>query len=184
MVEGVTELLLRWGDGDLSAIDELMPLVYDELRRIARNYLRRERPNMSLQPTALVNEAYLRMIDQSVVKWQNRAHFYAISARLMRRILVDHVRRRRAGKRGGDQYKVSLGEVDRAARRQDVDLVALDDALKLLEAERPQLAQIVELRFFGGLTIEEVAETMKLSHSTVERGWTLARAWLRRELTR
>jgi len=183
MAEGLTELLLRWGDGDLAAMDELMPLVYDELRRIARNYLRRERPNMSLQSTALVNEANLRMVDQSLVKWQNRAHFYAISARLMRRILVDHVRRRRAGKRGGDQYKVSLGEVDRAARGSEVDLVALDDALKVLEAQKPQLAQIVELRFFGGLTIEETAEAMKLSHSTVERGWSLARAWLRRELT-
>jgi RNA polymerase sigma factor (TIGR02999 family) len=184
MVEGLTELLLRWGDGDLTAVDELMPLVYDELRRIARNYLRRERPGMSLQPTALVNEAYLRMIDQSIVKWQNRAHFYAICAKLMRRILVDYVRRRRAGKRGGDQYKVSLSEVDRARQRSDVDLIALDDALRVLEAEKPQLAQIVELRFFGGLTIEETAEAMKLSHATVERGWSLSRAWLRRELMR
>ncbi|MGH9759355.1 MAG: sigma-70 family RNA polymerase sigma factor [Blastocatellia bacterium] len=184
MAERLTQLLVRWSDGDMAALDELMPLVYDQLRRIAKNYFRRERQGMTLQPTALVNEAYLRLVDHNAVNWQNRAHFYAISASLMREILVDHVRRRRALKRGGFQARVSLADVDQKSKPADIDLVALDDALRVLESERPQLCRIVELRYFTGLTIEETAEALKLSHSTVERGWALAKAWLHRELSR
>jgi len=184
MAEQLTQLLVRWGDGDRAALDELMPLVYDQLRLIARNYLRRERQGVSLQPTALVNEAYLRMVDQSVVKWQNRAHFYAIAATLMREILVDHFRRRQAAKRGGDWGRVSLTDANQELIKADIDLIALDDALKKLESERPQLCKIVELRFFAGLTIDETAEALKLSHATVERSWALAKAWLHRELSR
>jgi RNA polymerase sigma factor (TIGR02999 family) len=184
MAERLTQLLVRWGDGDQTALDDLMPLVYDQLRRIAKNYFRRERPGMTLQPTALVNEAYLRLVDQNAVKWQNRAHFYAISSTLMREILVDHFRRRRAAKRGGDWSRVSLADADQEAIRAEIDLVALDDALKTLESERPQLCRIVELRFFAGLTIDETAEALKLSHATVERSWALAKAWLNRELRR
>jgi RNA polymerase sigma factor (TIGR02999 family) len=181
--EGITQLLLRWSDGDSSAREELMPLVYEELRRLAGRYLRRERPGHTLQPTALVNEAYLKLIDQSHVEWQNRAQFFGLAARLMRNILVDHARNRGAAKRGGGQYSISLSRAERLADdKSEVDLLAINEALERLSAFDAQKARIVELRFFGGLTIEEAAEVLDISHATVEREWALARAWLRREL--
>jgi RNA polymerase sigma-70 factor (ECF subfamily) len=181
--EGITQLLLKWSDGDSSARERLMPLVYDELRRLAAKYLRQERANHTLQPTALVNEAYLLLIDQQKVEWQNRAQFFGLAARLMRNILVDHARTHKAAKRGGEHYRVSLSRADRLSEKPDVDLVALHETLERLAAHDPQKSQIVELRFFGGLTIEETAEVLDISHATVEREWKMARAWLRRELS-
>ncbi len=180
----ITQLLIAWNRGDQRARDELMPLIYGELRRLARGHLRRERPNHTLQPTALVNEAFLRLIDQSQVNWQNRAHFFGAAARLMRRILINHAEARRAAKRGGEAERVSLNEVDHLGVEQEMDLIALNEALKNLERVDPQQSQIVELRYFSGLTIEEVAEVMGISPATVKREWSTARAWLRRELSR
>jgi len=182
--EGITQLLIAWNRGDQGARDELMPLVYDELRRLARGYLRRERPDHTLQPTALVNEAYLRLIDQSQVNWQNRAHFFGIAARLMRQVLINHAEARQAAKRGGEAERVSLNELDHLAVEQEVDLIALDEALKNLERVDPPQGKIVELRYFGGLTIEEIAQVMSVSPATVKRELSTARAWLRRELSR
>jgi len=181
--EGITQLLLRWGEGDSSAREKLMPLVYEELRSLAARYLRRERANHTLQPTALVNEAYLRLIDQQKVEWQNRAQFFGLAARLMRNILVDHARSHRAAKRGGEHYSVSLSRTDQVSPTSAVDLVALHETLERLTTHDPQKSTIVELRFFGGLTIEETAEVLDISHATVERDWKMARAWLRRELS-
>ena len=182
--EGVTQLLVDWSNGDQSALDKLMPVVYDELRRLASNYLRRERAGHTLQPTALVNEAYLKLVDQRQARWQNRAQFFGVAAQLMRRILVDHARVRQAQKRGGsDQQQLSLGHADHIAAKPNVDLLALHEAMNELAEIDPQQSRIVELRFFGGLTIEETAEVLEISHATVERDWTLARAWLRRELS-
>ena len=181
--EGITQLLLKWSDGDNSAREQLMPLVYDELRRLAAKYLRRERANHTLQPTALVNEAYLLLIDQRKVEWQNRAQFFGLAAKLMRNILVDHARRHQAAKRGGEHYSVSLSQADRVSAASAVDLVALHETLERLTTHDPQKSNIVELRFFGGLTIEETAEVLDISHATVERDWKMARAWLRRELS-
>jgi RNA polymerase sigma-70 factor (ECF subfamily) len=158
--------------------------VHQELRRLARHYLRGERIDHTLQPTALVNEAYLRLIDYRDIQWQNRAHFFAVAAQLMRRILVDHARSRNYAKRGGAQQKLSLSKADRFANKPDVDLMALDDALQTLAAMNEQQSRLVELRFFGGLTIEETAEVLGVSHATVERDWAVARAWLRREIRR
>jgi RNA polymerase sigma factor (TIGR02999 family) len=180
---GITQLLLRWSEGDSSAREKLMPLVYDELRRLAAKYLRRERANHTLQPTALVNEAYLRLIDQEKVEWQNRAQFFGLAARLMRNILVDHARCHQAAKRGGVHYSVSLSRADRVSAASAVDLVALHETLERLTTHDQQKSNIVELRFFGGLTIEETAEVLDISHATVERDWKMARAWLRRELS-
>jgi RNA polymerase sigma-70 factor, ECF subfamily len=180
--EGVTELLEKWRKGDRAALDELMPLVYDELRRLAVKYLRRERPGHTLQPTALVNEAYLLLADQRYARWQNRAQFIGVAAQLMRRILVDHARAHLAAKRGGQNFTVSLSEADRFGDKPDVDLLAIHEALERLSAIDPQQSRIVELKFFGGLTIEETEEVLGVSHSTVERDWKMARAWLRREL--
>lgn len=180
----ITQLLVRWNDGDKAALDELMPFVYDELRRLANGYLRRERLSHTLQPTALVNEVYLQLIDQHTVGWQDRAQFFGLASKLMRNILVDHARRRGAAKRGGEQLKLSLSKADRLGNSQDVELSRLDDALNELAAVRPDHSRIVELRFFGGLTIEETAEVMGISHATVERGWNFARAWLRREMSK
>ena len=181
--EGITGLLVRWGGGDASAREELMPLVYDELRRLAGRYLRRERPGHTLQPTALVNEAYLKLVEQSRVEWQNRAQFFGLAAKLMRNILVDHARARQAAKRGGGQFSVSFSRADRLSEdKPEVDLLALNEAIERLSALDRQKARVVELRFFGGLTIEEAAEVLGISHATVEREWALARAWLRREL--
>jgi RNA polymerase sigma factor (TIGR02999 family) len=178
----ITQLLIAWNSGDRTARDELMPLVYDELRRLARAYLRRERPNHTLQPTALVHEAYLRLVDQSQVNWQNRSHFFGIAARLMRQILINHAEARHAAKRGGSAERLSLSAVDRFADKQEIDMIALNEALKNLECVDPIQCHIVELRFFGGLTIEEVAEVTGVSPATVKREWSTARAWLRREL--
>ncbi len=180
----ITQLLLEWSNGDRAAADKLMPLVYDELRRLARSYLSRERANHTLQPTALVHEAYMRLIDQSSVSWQGRAQFFGLAAQLMRNVLVNHARRRKASKRGGAGHALSISKADRIAGRPDVNFVALDDALKGLAAIKPEHSRIVELRFFGGLTIEETAEVLGTSHATVERSWSFARAWLRRELSR
>jgi len=181
--ESISQLLLRWSDGDSLAREKLMPLVYNELRRLARKYLRHERANHTLQPTALVNEAYLRLVDQHSVLWQNRAQFFGLAAKLMRNILVDHARSREAAKRGGQHYSVSVSELDRVSKSSEVDLVVLHEALERLAAHDSQKSRIVELRFFGGLTIEETAEVLDISHATVERDWKMARAWLRRELS-
>jgi RNA polymerase sigma-70 factor, ECF subfamily len=181
-VEGITRLLKQWGDGDQAALAELMPLVYGELRRVAAGHLRRERAGLSLQPTALVHEAYLRLINQQHVNWQGRAQFFSLAAAMMRNILVDHARQAKAAKRGGEQYTLPLTEADRLGGQPDVALIALDDALRELAKIKPQHSRIVELRFFGGLTIEETAEVLGVSHATVERGWTFARAWLRSAL--
>ena len=178
----VTQLLVAWSNGDKAALDRLMPLVYTELRRLARHYMSRERPGHTLQTTALVNEAYLRLVEQEGMRWENRAHFFGIAAHLMRQILVDHARSRQAAKRGGAQVRLSLGEVDRIASRPDVDLIALDEALGRLEAIDPQKSRIVELRYFGGLGIEETAEVIGVSPATVKREWSMARAWLRSEV--
>jgi RNA polymerase sigma factor (TIGR02999 family) len=181
--DGITQLLLRWNGGDQTALDKLMPLVQSELRRLAGNYLRRERPGHTLQPTALVNEAYLRLVDQRQAKWQNRAQFYGIAAQLMRRILVDHARQHKAAKRGGsDQQRLSITSAHDVSDKPDLDLLALHEALEELAVVDPQQSRIVELKFFGGLSIEETAEVMNLGHATVERDWKMARAWLRRKL--
>ena len=180
---GVTQLLIDWSKGDQAALDQLMPLVYSELRRLASNYLRRERQGHTLQPTALVNEAYLKLVDQRNAKWQNRAQFFGISAQLMRRILVDHARQHRAAKRGGsEQQRLSITSAEKFAKQSEIDLLALNEALDELTKMDPQQARIVELKFFGGLSIEETAEVLGLGHATVERDWKMARAWLRRQL--
>jgi len=183
-VEGITQLLDKWSSGDKTALDQLMPLVYDELRRLAKSYLRRQRQNHTLQATALVNEAYLRLIGQSTVSLQNRAQFFGLAATLMRNILVDHARAQHAANRGGSQYMLSISKADRLSAKPALDLVALDDALKDLAAIKPQHSRLVELRFFGGLTIEETAQLLGVSHATVERDWSFARSWLRREMSR
>lgn len=181
--EEITELLINWGKGDQAALEKLMPLVYNELRRLAGNYLRREPAGHTLQPTALVNEAYLKLIGQRNAKWQNRAHFFAISAKLMRRILVDHARQRQAAKRGGsDQQRLSITSAETLMKQPEIDLLALNQALDELSQMDPQQGRIVELKFFGGLSIEETAEVLSISHATVERDWKMARAWLRRQL--
>lgn len=179
--ENVTQLLLAWGQGDEAARDRLIPLVYEPLRRIARNRLRGERAGHTLETAALINEAYLKLVEQSV-SWQNRAHFFGIAARLMRELLVDHARNRRRLKRGGDRQQISLTAAGEIAGEQAVDLLALDEALETLAGVDPQKSRIVELRFFGGLTIEETAQVMGVSTPTVERGWRAARAWLQTEL--
>ena len=181
--EQVTGLLVDWGNGDKAALDKLMPLVYDELRRLARYYMRRERAGQTLQTTALVNEAYLRLVDQRNVRWQNRAHFFAIAAQLMRRILVDKARKRYNAKRGGNLRKVSLDGVAVLSGERDADLIALDEALIDLEAMDSRKSKIVELRFFGGLNIEEAAEALSISPATVQREWSVAKAWLYREIS-
>ena len=181
--EGVTQLLVDWSKGDQKALDKLMPLVYSELRRLASNYLRRERAGHTLQPTALVNEAYLKLIDQRNPKWQNRAQFFGISAQLMRRILVDHARQHHAAKRGGsDQKRLSITSAQGLVKQSGVDLLALNEALEELAKMDLQQSRIVELKFFGGLSIEETAEVLGIGHATVERDWKMARAWLRRQL--
>jgi RNA polymerase sigma-70 factor (ECF subfamily) len=178
----ITLVLERWSNGEQSALDELVPLIYNELRRLAGNYIFRERQDHTLQPTALINEVFVRLIDQHDIRWQNRAHFFGIAAKLMRRILVDHARAHQAEKRGGDLFSVSMSKADQLASPPSLDLLALHLALESLEVLDAQQSQIVELRFFGGLTIEETAEVMSLSHATIERDWKMARAWLRKEL--
>ncbi len=180
----VTELLVRWRGGDKAALDSLMPLVYTELRRIANHYLQGERSDHTLQSTALVHEAYMRLAQQDLPQWQNRAHFFAVAAQLMRQILVDHARGHRASKRGGNVYKLALEDAEHQAKVLDIDIVALDDALKTLASMDEQQSRVVELKFFGGLSVEDTAEVLGISASTVKRDWTTARAWLFRELNR
>ena len=179
----VTEMLVAWSNGDESALERLIPLVHDELHRLAHRYMNQERPGHMLQTTALVNEAYSRLVDSSHVRWQNRAHFFAVSAQLMRRILVDFARSRKYLKRGGDAVQVSLDKVLAITPEQDLDVVALDEALNALAAIDERKSRVVELRFFGGLNIEETAEVLKVSPDTVMRDWRLAKAWLLRELS-
>jgi RNA polymerase sigma factor (TIGR02999 family) len=176
--KSITELLVAWGEGDRAALDDLVPRVHAELRRIARNYMRGERKGHTLQTTALMNEAYLRLVDQKHVRWQNRAHFLAIASELMRRILVDYARRRQYQKRGGGALQVTLSDATGLANERSPDLVALDEALVSLAEIDPRRSRVVELRFFGGLSIEETAEVLKVSTTTVERDWTIAKAWL------
>jgi RNA polymerase sigma factor (TIGR02999 family) len=176
----VTALLKDWSGGDRAALERLMPLVYSELRKLAASYLRVERRDHTLQPTALVHEAYLRLVDQRSVNWRNRAHFFGIAAQMMRRILVDHARRRQAAKRDASFYLVRTSDAGEAGR--DPELLALDEALSGLEALDARQARIVELRFFGGLTVEETAEVAGVSPATVKREWRTARAWLAREI--
>ncbi len=181
--QDVTGLLRRWSEGDEDALQTLMPIVYAELRRLAGHYLRLERPDHTLQPTALVHEAFLRLVGQREVVWQNRAHFFGIAAQMMRRILVDHARRRKAAKRDAATYRIERTQPEAGgALDRDPELLALDEALTQLEALDPKQARIVELRFFGGLTVEETAEVAGISTATVKREWRTARAWLRREL--
>jgi len=180
----ITELLVAWGNGDQEALDKLTPLVYQELHRLAEHYMKGERSGHILQTTALVNEVYLRLIDWKNVEWQNRAHFLGVSARLMRHILVNFARKRLTAKRGGAAVQVSLSEAANMTSAQNLDLVALDDALNALAALDPRQSQVIEMRFFGGLSIKETAEALKVSPGTVRRDWSLAQAWLRRELKR
>lgn len=179
----VTELLQRWSGGDREALDQLVPLVYKELHRLAAGYLRDERPDHTLQSTALVNEAYLRLVNLDGMPWQNRAHFYGVAAQILRRILVDHARERNAAKRGsGGNNKVSLDQALTVPAQQSLDLVALDDSLNRLAEFDPRKARLVELRYFAGLPVHEVAEVLGISPATVHREWAIARTWLYRNM--
>jgi RNA polymerase sigma factor (TIGR02999 family) len=180
----VTELLLAWGDGRGEALDELIPMVYEDLRRLAAGYMQRESAGHPLQPTALVSEAYLRLVDQRRVKWRNRAHFFGVAAGMMRRILIDYARRRRAERRGRDWKRVTLTGVDvTSGEASQIDVLVLHDLLERLAVFDPRQARIVELRYFGGLTIDEAAEVVGISEATVAREWTIAKAWLRANLS-
>ena len=179
----VTEMLAEWSDsGNRDALDKLMPVVYDELHRQAARYLRHEREGHTLQTTALVHEAYVRLIGQAEVRWQNRAHFFGIAAEMMRRILIDYARKRQALKRGGDALKLTLNEALDSSSEQNLDLIAVDEALKKLAGMDKQQARVVELRFFGGLNVDETAEVLSISPRTVKRDWKVAKAFIRREL--
>jgi RNA polymerase sigma factor (TIGR02999 family) len=180
----VTELLVQWRGGDRAALDALMPLVYTELRRLAHHYLQRERSDHTLQSTALVHEAYVRLVGQDLPQWQNRAHFFGVAAQLMRQILVDYARGYKAAKRGGSLCKLTLDDAGEQPQATDVDVVALDDALNMLARMDPQQSRVVELKFFAGLSIEDTSEVLGVSTSTVKRDWITARAWLFRELDR
>jgi RNA polymerase sigma factor (TIGR02999 family) len=182
--QGVTQLLKAWSSGDEQALEKLTPLVYEQLHRVARRYMAGQRPEHTLQTTALVNEVYLRLVDCQQVRWQDRAHFFAVSAQLMRRILIDFARSRGYQKRGGAIPHISLEEAPSVCCEPDANLVALDDALKALAALNERKSKVVELRFFGGLSMEETAEVLRVSPDTVLREWRLARAWLMRELRR
>lgn len=179
----ITRLLLAWSDGDAKALQELMPLVYDEMRRMAEQHLARERSAHTLQPTAVVHEAYLKLVDQKNVTWKNRAQFFAVAAQTMRHLLVDHARRRDAEKRGGSSTRVQLDEADASVSPRDADIIALDRALEKLAALDATQAKVIELRFFGGLTLEETADVLGASASTVGRALRLAKVWLYRELS-
>ncbi len=179
----ITQLLAEWRDGNQSALDELYPLVYDELHRLARRYMSRERKGHTLQTTALINEAYVRLVDQKNVHWANRSHFFAISAQIMRRILIDHARRHLYAKRGGGAQQVSLEEVAAITPNVSRELVRLDEALKSLAEMDPRRSQVVELRYFGGLNNEEIAGVLNISANTVTRDWNMARAWLYQQLS-
>lgn len=182
--ENITDLLLDWGSGQKAALDKLMPLVYEELRRLAHRQMRRERIDNTLQTTALVNEAYIRLIDYKRIRPQNRSHFFAIAAQAMRRILIERARSRKSAKRGSDAPKLSLEEAANLAESRDWEILALDEALSNLAAIDPRKSQIVELRYFGGLTIDETAEALGVSTPTVERDWHIAKLWLHREISR
>ena len=182
--QNVTKLLVQWSMGDQDALTALVPLVYDELRRVARNYLKQEKQNHTLSSTALVHEAYLRLVTQKEVTWQNRAHFFGVAAQMMRRILVDHARHHSYAKRGGGALTLALDEALATPKRRDLDLVALDDALNTLAKLDERQSRMVELRFFGGLSIEETSEVLGVSAPTVKREWASARAWLYREISR
>jgi len=178
--QGVTQLLISWRNGDTAALDQLMPIVYEELRRLAKRYMGRERRDHTLETSALVNEAYLRLADQSTANWQNRAHFFAVAAQVMRNILIDHARSHHYEKRGGGAQKVSLDDALILTEERAAELVALDDALTSLAAVDPRKSKIIELRFFGGMNIDETAEVVGLSPTTVQREWRAAKAWLHR----
>jgi RNA polymerase sigma-70 factor (ECF subfamily) len=178
----ITELLLKWEHGDHQALEQLMPLVYEELRLLAKRYLRREQPHISLQPTVIVHEIYLQLIDQKNLAWQHRAQFFGLAAKLIRNILIDHARHHQAAKRGGGQYRLSLSEADRMGNQPDVELIALNDALEKLAVVKPDHSRSIELRFFGGLTVEETAEVMGISQATVHRYWNFAKAWIYHEM--
>lgn len=179
---GVTDLLIHWGKGDKEALNKLMPLVYDELHKLASRYLRRERPDHTLQTTALVHEAYLKLVDQRKANWENRVQFFAVAAQLMRRILVDYARSHRASKRGGDLCKLSLDEGLVSSKEKGSELLALDEALDRLAVFDSQQSRVVELRVFAGLTLEETAQALNISSRTVRREWGMAKAWLHREI--
>ena len=178
----ITKLLIAWRNGESTALEELMPLVHRELKQIARRYMRHQRVGHTLQTTALVNEAYVRLVDSNRVNWQDRSHFYAISAQLMRRVLVDAARRKNSAKRGGERVQITLSDDLKTTPDSEADVVALDEALKRLAEMNARQCQIVELRYFGGLTEDEIATTLNISTRTVRRDWNLARAWLFREL--
>jgi RNA polymerase sigma factor (TIGR02999 family) len=180
--EDVTQVLAQMKDGDKRAADRLLPLVYDEFRALARHYLSQERMNHTLQPTALVHEAYMKLVDQTRVDWQGKNHFFAVAAQAMRRILVDHARSRQRDKRGGGRARVALDEACALSPQKDEDVLALDEALEKLASIDPRQAKVVELRFFGGMNVDEVAKALGVSKRTVEGDWTFARAWLAREL--
>lgn len=182
MAGEITQLLAQWSEGDPCALDELVPLVYSELRQLAKNYLRRQAHSVVIQPTALVHEAYLRLAGKQQLNFKNRAQFFGLAAKLIHDLLIDYVRQQGAAKRGGNQQQVSLIYADKAGKETAIDLLALDEALGRLTTFHPQQGQIVELRFFGGLTIEETAEALGISHATVERDWSMARTWLYGEL--
>ena len=179
----ITRMLRAWSGGDREAVDTLMPLVYDELHKVAAQYLRKQRPDHTLQPTALVNEAYLKLIDISSVSWQDRAHFFAVASQTMRHVLVDHARGRNRDKRGGGAQKVSLDEAISFSQGNEVDLLSLDEAMRELAAMDEQQSRIVELRFFGGLTVEETAVVLHISPATVKREWRIAKAWLHKRMS-
>jgi RNA polymerase sigma factor (TIGR02999 family) len=180
----VTQLLIDWSNGDQAALDKLMPVVDRELRRLAHHYMRGERPDHTLQTTALVNEAFVRLVNRKSIQWQNRAHFFGIAAQLMRTILVDHARSHACAKRGGGAGRLELDEALAVSQQKASEVIALDDALKTLALIDPQQSRIVELRFFGGLTVEEAAEVLKVSPATIKREWSSAKAWLYRELAK
>jgi RNA polymerase sigma factor (TIGR02999 family) len=180
----ITQLLIAWNKGDQAALESLSPLIIQELHRLARYYMASEHPGHLLQPTALVNEAWMRLIDWKSVEWQNRAHFFGLAAQMMRRILVDFARSQQREKRGGGALRVSLSEAAKLPQEKSADLVALDDALQLLEKLDPRQARVVELRFFAGLSLDEMAEALKISVATVRRDWSAAEAWLYRELSK
>jgi RNA polymerase sigma-70 factor (ECF subfamily) len=179
---GVTELLVHWSEGDQEALNKLIPLVYDELHKLASRYLRRERRDHTLQTTAVVHEAYLKLVNQRDANFENRLHFFAVAAQIMRRILVDYARRHHASKRGGDLYKLSLDEALVTSEEKGADLLALDEALERLAAIDPRQSRVVELRIFAGLTLEETAQALNISPSTVRREWSMAKAWLHRQI--
>ena len=179
----VTELLQDWSEGDESALERLIPLVYDELHRLAHQHMKRERPGQILQTSALINEAYMRLVDRPRIHWENRGQFFGIAARVMRRILVDEARKRKSDKRGADAIHVTLNDATNVANEQAAHVLALDEALKSLQVIDSRQSKIVELRFFGGLSVDETAEVLKVSPGTVMRDWTFARAWLKNEMT-